>query len=146
MEEVECSVELTTQAVMAACSADYTQVKQAEQLIHKLEIKPGFHPILAVSALQYFTSKPLSLYSIYTSAPSPLSFPYSTFIIRRCRWGRTFLEIWREWLRYAWRMESLSSGDLFHPSKMIRCENSCSLSHIVTMQILLGRLVIATLF
>lgn len=50
MEEVECTVELTTQAVMAACSADYAQVKQAEALIHKLEVKPGFHPVLAVSA------------------------------------------------------------------------------------------------
>ena len=51
MEEQECTVELTTQAVMAACSPDYTQVKQAERIIHKLEVKPGFHPILAVSFL-----------------------------------------------------------------------------------------------
>ena len=56
MEEVECTVELTTQAVMAACSSDYTQVKQAEQLIHKLETRPGFHPILAVSEIRLNSS------------------------------------------------------------------------------------------
>ena len=49
MDGLECEQIAVTEAIAAACSTDYTQIKHAEQIIGQLEQKAKFHPILAVS-------------------------------------------------------------------------------------------------
>ena len=135
MEEVECTVDLTTQAVVAACSSDYTQVKQAESLILKLEHKPGFNPILAVSKTCWRVDRTLEIigstnvvnltkyppfsliiHLFYSYQITPLW--YDIIFIRRCRSDPTFLVTWEEWRPYVSKTGSPNSGGPCHPSKI----------------------------